>query len=54
MTTMDGKISIDFDGNRHALTFVGTEDTGGFPKYFKLKDVERLEHSGVILRYGKA
>lgn len=42
------------DGNRHALTFVGSEDTGSFPKYFKLKDVEQLEHNGVVLRYGKA
>lgn len=32
------------DGNRHALTFVGTEEMDSFPKYFKLKAVEQLEH----------
>lgn len=41
------------DGNRHALTFVGTEEADSFPKYFKLKAVEQLEHSGVVLRYEK-
>lgn len=46
-------IGAAVDGSRHALTFVGTEDTGAFPKYFKLKDVERLENHGVVLRYEK-
>lgn len=41
------------DGNRNALTFVGTENTDGFPKYFKLKEVEKLDNNGVILRYIK-
>lgn len=42
------------DGNRHALTFVGTEDVGSFPKYFKFKDVEQLANNGVVLRYEKS
>lgn len=41
------------DGNRNVLTFVGTENTDGFPKYFKLKEVEKLDNNGVILRYIK-
>lgn len=42
------------DGNRHALTFVGMEEVGSFPKYFKLKVVEQLDHSGVVLRYERS
>lgn len=46
-------IAPAIDGNRNALTFVGTEDTGGFPQYFKLKNVEQLENNGVVLWYEK-
>ncbi len=41
------------DGNRNSLTFVGTENTAGFPKYYKLRSVERVGKNGVILRYEK-
>lgn len=46
-------IGAAVDGNRQSLTFIGTEDTAAFPKYFKLKDVERLENNGVVLWYEK-
>lgn len=39
------------DGNRDALTFVGTEDTEGFPQFFKLKGLRRIGDSGVLLNY---
>lgn len=41
------------DGTRDALTFVGTNDTNSFPKYFILKDVEQLSNNGVVLYYEK-
>lgn len=41
------------DGTRDALTFVGMSDTSSFPKYFTLKDIERLSNNGVVLRYEK-
>lgn len=46
-------IGAAIDGNRHALTLVGTENTNSFPKYFKLKDVERIDNNGVVLWYEK-
>lgn len=46
-------IGAAIDGTRNALTFVGTDDTTHFPKYFKLKDVERLDNNGVVLYYEK-
>ena len=41
------------DGSRNALTFVGSENTDNFPKYFKLKNVEVIANNGVILHYVK-
>ncbi len=41
------------DGNRNALTLVGTEDVTGFPKFFQLIDVQKLPGNGVLLRYKK-
>lgn len=41
------------DGSRNALTFVGSENIDNFPKYFKLKNIEVIANSGVILHYVK-
>lgn len=41
------------DGTRDSLTFVGMSNTSSFPKYFTLKDIERLSNNGVVLRYEK-
>lgn len=38
-------------GTRTALTFVGAEDTTGFPKYFKLKEARPIAGNGLVLRY---
>ncbi|MEQ3170119.1 dihydrofolate reductase family protein [Dysosmobacter welbionis] len=42
------------DGNRNALTLVGAEDVTGFPKFFQLKEVEKLPGNGVLLRYERS
>lgn len=39
------------DGNRNALTCIGSEDTAGFPKFYRLKEVRQIDGHGVVLRY---
>ncbi len=41
------------DGTRGALTFAGTDDLTGFPQYYHLKDVRRLEHDGLHVVWTK-
>ena len=39
------------DGNRNALTCVGSENVEGFPKFYRLKEVRQIAGNGVVLRY---
>lgn len=39
------------DGNRNTLTCIGSEDTAGFPKFYRLKEVRQIDGNGVVLRY---
>lgn len=41
------------DGTREGLNFVGTKDTAGFPKFYKVKEVRAIGGNGVLLHYTK-
>lgn len=50
---LDLVIAPGIQGGRNQLSFVGVEDTSGFPKYFKLVKAQAYEHNTVRLVYSK-
>lgn len=44
-------IAPGINGGRNELSFVGAEETGVFPKFFNLKEVEQIGNNSLILHY---